>query len=338
MNIQTEVLLSKYVTMGIGGPAKALVKIDSESQLSEARCYAKDNNLPIMTLGGGSNVIFKDRGFNGLVILNRIMGFNIDATNDIVEIGSGEVWDKIVQDTLNKSYCGIESMSYIPGRTGATPINNVGAYGQEIKDTLESVRAYDMENNRFVEFSNKECDFDYRNSRFKSYDWGKYIITKIRLRLNKTPSNYKIPEYQAIAKQLKDTNITKPKPIDVRNALKIIRTAKLPNPLKLANSGSFFKNPVVSSKKAQSLIKDYPNLPTYPQSDDKVKLAAGWMIEEAGLKGYRKNGIWVYDKQALVLVNESAKGFKDLETVYLYVVDTVYKKFGVKLCLEPDIV
>lgn len=324
--------------MGIGGPAKALVEIDSESQLSEARRYAKNNNLPIMTLGGGSNVIFKDRCFNGLVILNRIKGFSIDATNNIVEIGSGEVWDKVVQGSLSKNYCGIESMSYIPGRAGATPINNVGAYGQEIKDILESVRAYDIKNNRFVEFGNKECDFDYRNSRFKSYDWGKYIITKIRLRLNKTPSNYKIPEYQAIAKQLKDANVTKPKPIDVRNALKIIRTAKLPNPLKLANSGSFFKNPVVSSKKAQSLVKDYPNLPTYPQSDDKVKLAAGWMIEEAGLKGYRKNGIWIYDKQALVLVNEGAKSFKDLEAVYLHIVDTVYKKFGVKLCLEPDIV
>jgi len=324
--------------MGIGGPAKALVEIDSENQLSEACQYARDNNLPIMTLGGGSNVIFKDRGFNGLVILNRIKDFNIEVTNNIVEIGSGEIWDKVVQDTLSKDYCGIESMSYIPGRAGATPINNVGAYGQEIKDTLESVRAYDIKNNRFVEFNNKECDFDYRNSRFKSYDWGKYIITKIRLRLNKIPSNYKIPEYQAIAKQLKDANITKPKPIDVRNALKVIRTAKLPNPLKLANSGSFFKNPVVSSIKAQSLVKAYPNLPTYPQSDGRVKLAAGWMIEEAGLKGYRKNGIWVYDKQALVLVNEGAKSFKDLEAVYLYIVDTVYKKFDVKLCLEPDIV
>lgn len=337
MDIFKNVSLALHTTMKIGGPAKMLTTVNKEEELVDAIRFAKEQKLKVISLGEGSNIIFKDTGFDGLVILNRIKGYSIEPSG-LVEVCSGENWDNLVNEAVSKGLCGIESTSYIPGTAGATPINNVGAYGQEIKDSLVSVRAYDTSNQTFVEFNNSECDFSYRNSRFKSYDWGKYIITKINLKLMPIPDNYIVPEYQSVIDKLKADNVTEPKPADVRIAVKSLRAYKLPDPSKLANTGSFFKNPIVPKVKADELLSLFPSLPIYPLNDGKVKLAGAWLIDNAGLKDFRQNGMWVYDKQALVLVNESAKSFGDLEAIYKHIIDVVYQKYGVELTPEPEII
>jgi UDP-N-acetylmuramate dehydrogenase len=272
-------------------------------------------------------------------MLNKISGLDIDLQQGIVNCSAGVAWDEIVDKVTKAGMFGVEAMSYIPGTCGASPINNIGAYGQELKDTLVNVRAYNIKDNKFIEFSNQECNFGYRESRFKSRDWGKYIIVGITLKLHKLENDtYKLPQYQSVIEQLQKDHIEKPGPSDVRNVLKIIRFSKLPNPKTMPNAGSFFKNPVVEKKHATKLKTIYPTLPVYPYDNNKVKLAAGWLIENAGLRNYRQNGIWVYEKQALVLVNESAESYKDLELMSKYIIDAVNSKYSIILELEPEIV
>jgi len=315
-----------------------ITTVTTEDELVESVRYAADNNLKLLSLGYGSNIVFRDGGFDGLIILNRITGYNFDKNSGLLKVNSGENWDKMVDLAVSDNWCGIESLSYIPGTAGAAPINNIGAYGQELKDTLVGVRAYDIANQKFVEFSNSQCDFSYRNSRFKAADWGRYVISQITLQLKPVPDDYQIPSYKALTDQLAKEGITKPKPKDIRGALKIIRASKLPDPSKLANTGSFFKNPTVSKEKAASLSTLYPSLPLYNQPDGSIKVAAGWLIDNAGLKNYRQNGMWVYDQQALVLVNESAKSFNDLQAMYKHIIDVVDNKYNIKLEPEPEIV
>lgn len=337
MNTLKNIPLASYVTMKIGGPAKEMITVNNEQEVIDAVDYANEENLKILTLGSGSNIVFKDSGFDGLIIVNKIKGQSIDVDSGLVEFASGAIWDDLVKIAIENGLCGVESMSYIPGTVGAAPINNIGAYGQELSDILYCVRAYDCKNKKYVEILKQDCDFDYRHSRFKSRDYGRFIITKVSLKLPKTPLDYKVPQYQAVIDKLNNDHISNPQPFDVRKALKTIRGSKLPDPYKLANSGSFFKNPIVTQEKANELLNLYPNLPTYPQKDGNIKLAAGWLIEQAGLKNYRQNGMWVYQNQALVLVNEAASGFKDLESMKDYIVQTVQDKYGVNLVNEPEI-
>ena len=331
--------LSNYVTMKLGGPAKEIVIAYNENDIVEAFNFSQKNNIPLITIGNGTNVIFSDHGFDGLVVLNRIKGVQIDAETGLILAASGEKWDDIVQRSIELGFVGIESLTDIPGTVGAAPINNIGAYGQELSETLTKVRAYDTKTKSFVEILNSDCAFAYRNSRFKSVDYGRFIICGVSLQLNKTPKDYPAPTYPTLVEELGRQGVAKPTPLDVRRALFIVRNNRLPNPIDLPNSGSFFKNPIVSNERANELLKSYPTMPSWPVvNTGYVKLSAGWLIENAGLKGYRQGGIWIYDKQALVLVNESAKSFKDLWYMAEHIIKIVDQKYKVVLEPEPEII
>jgi UDP-N-acetylmuramate dehydrogenase len=333
----SDTTLSHYDTMRIGGPAKALGILNSEQDIVDAVRFAKENNYKILVIGLGSNIIFGDAGFDGLVLINKIQGLLIDNFSSTVRVGAGTPWHSVVVQTVEAGLAGLEAMALIPGTTGATPINNVGAYGQEVKDTIATIRAYDLQTDTFVELSNEECGFGYRTSRFKTTDYGRFIISSITFQLKQNQTNYQAPNYPALQAKLAESDIYYPTPEDVMRNVILIRTAKLPDLTKLANTGSFFKNPFISQEELVKLLVDYPTMPHFPQADGQEKLAAGWLIEQAGLKDTRLNGMWVYEKQALVLVNENAHSFADLWAMVTHIQQTVMQIFSVQLEPEPEI-
>ncbi len=334
MSFEENIQLSQFTTMRIGGPAKYLCTIKSEADLIEAIDFSKLNNLEILVIGKGSNIVFKDSGFDGLVIVNEIGGIEIDTANSTILAGSGEVWDVVVEKSVEKNLIGIESLSLIPGTTGGAPVNNIGAYGQEIKDTILSVRAYDLQQNEFVDLNNSDCEFRYRDSIFKSSQFGRYIIISVKLQLKPYEKDtYIAPTYQSLTDNLPPN----PTPKIVRETVIKVRTQKLPDPNLIANTGSFFKIPIVSNEVASKLLLKYPDMPVYDYKNDK-KISAGWLIENCGLKDFRQNGIWVYNKQALVLVNESSNSFKDLDLMIQKIQSAVNDKFGLMLEIEPEII
>lgn len=334
-----EVLESKqlkdYTSMRLGGPAAYIITVRTENEVQKAAQFAKEKNLPLITLGDGTNVVFSDKGYAGVIIHNQLAGFEIDDMGS-AQISAGENWDDVVEKSIEAGFYGIEAMSLIPGTAGATPVNNVGAYGQEIADTLVSVRAYDTETESFVVLSALECDLSYRTSRFKTYDYGRFIITGITLQLIPIANGYSAPNYPSLANELAKLNTEDLTPKNVREAVIAVRTSKLPDPKVTANVGSFFKNALVNKKTAEELLTTYPDMPVYPHGQD-FKIAAGWLIDMAGLKGYQAHGIRVSDKQALVLINESAEHFSDLQNMYEYIQSAVFEKFGVHLEPEPEL-
>lgn len=338
MNILPDNNLSHFVTMRIGGNAAQVVEVFNESDISDAVTLAKTNNQKIQVLGEGSNIIFSDSGFDGLVIINKTPGLLIDPMSGIVRLGAGTHWHDAVLQSVEAGLVGIEALALIPGTCGAAPVNNIGAYGQEIKDVLINLRAFDMQTSQFVELSNADCGFSYRNSRFKSIDYGRFIISSLTLQLHARPEIYVPPQYPALTEYLSQHELYYPGPEDVMRSVMVIRNTKLPDPAKIANTGSFFKNPIVSAELLAKLLIEFPNLPHYPMSDGREKLAAGWLVETAGLKNFRQNGIWVYDKQALVLVNEGTGTFADLMAMVEYIQSTVQTVYGVLLEIEPEII
>lgn len=328
--------LQDFVSMKLGGPAQFLVHVHTEQEVVDAVTFAKEKDVPLTTLGTGTNVVFSDKGFKGLILVNEIQGIAFDDSGKIT-IGAGENWDEVVKKTVDAGFIGIEAMSLIPGTVGATPVNNVGAYGQEIADTLVSVRAYDTVEGAFVDIPNEACKFAYRTSRFKSEDYGRFIISSVTLQLLPyVTGEYAAPEYPALLAELKTRGIETPTPADVREAVIAVRTSKLPDPKTIANVGSFFKNPIVAQSVARSLQSAHPDMPVHDYGE-MSKLSAGWLIEHAGLKGERKHGIYISDKQALVLINESAKTFAELTAMVTYIQKSVKDKFGVELEPEPEL-
>lgn len=327
--------LSDYVSMRIGGPARFVVHAGTEKELQEAAELATEHSLPLLALGDGTNVIFNDGGFKGVVVINGFKGISI-SKNGLVTAGSGENWDDLVKHTVDAGFAGIEALSLVPGTVGGAPVNNIGAYGQEISDTLVSVRAFDTNLEQFVTIPNAECGFTYRTSRFKDVDHGRFIITEVTLQLRQIHDTYSAPDYPALTAELQRQNIDNPTIQDVRNAVISVRTQKLPDPKVVANSGSFFKNAIVDADTVARIQVEYPDVPVYPYKDV-FKIPAGWLIETAGLKNIREHGMWVYDKQALVLVNESARSFEDLRAMADHIVATVKQKFGIELSVEPEL-
>ncbi|PLS81339.1 UDP-N-acetylmuramate dehydrogenase [Candidatus Saccharibacteria bacterium] len=340
MHIQYNVPLNEFSTMHLGGNAKQLIIISSKDELLQAIMHAQAEKLPLFVMGGGSNMIVRDEGFDGLVIVNRIPGFNIDGEDEnhvTIKIGAGENWDDIVARCVDMNLSGIEAMSLIPGTTGATPVQNVGAYGQEIADTLVEVEAYDILTFGFVRLLKEECQFSYRNSIFKATADRRYIITGITIDLKK--ARPQPPFYGSLQKYFEDNGVdpNNVSPADVRKAVIAIRTSKLPDPKVIFNTGSFFKNPIVDATTAQRLLDKYPNMPNFPGKDGHVKLAAGWLIEQSGLKGYAKYGMKTYEQNALVLVNDGASSYADLAAFRDEIISIVEQKFGVTLEQEPEL-
>lgn len=336
MDVMTNISLKQYTTMKLGGEARYMATADSASDVVSLYRNARKENLPIFVLGGGSNVITHDEVFEGIVLLNKIKGFEVisetDETTD-VKIGAGEVWDEVVEKAIGLRLQGIEAMSGIPGTAGAAPVQNVGAYGQEIADTLISLEAYDSKTDTIVTISADECDFSYRNSIFRDKEKGRYCILNITLQLNKAEP--KPPYYASLQKYIDENDIREVNLSVIRVAVLNIRSEKLPDPAELPSAGSFFKNALVEKWKLEELQKEYSDIPNYAMSGGRYKIPTGWLIDKAGLRGYRSHGMRVYEKNALVLVNDSATGYDDLAAIREEIVQIVFDKFGIKIEQEP---
>ena len=321
--------------MKLGGKAKYLCHAKTEKDFVEAAIFAKNNNLKIITIGHGTNIIFTDLGFNGLVVVNEYSGYTVN--NEQVIAKSGSSWDSIVKASVDNNLIGIEALSLVPGTVGGAPVNNIGAYGQEIKDTLLFVKVLNNDICKVEKIYKDACEFSYRNSIFKEKEHGKYQILEVTLGLKKyNPANYAPPNYPAVQQELKDEKLITP--AIVREKIISIRQAKLPNPKQEPNTGSFFKNPVVEQKQFDDFIKKYPEAPFYELKGGSYKIPAGWLIDNLSLKGQVLNGIEVYSKQALVLVNRSASSFKQLQATINYIQTAVEAKYGIKISVEPEII
>ncbi len=322
--------------MRLGGQARFMTDIFKVEDIANICKNAKSQNLPIFIMGDGSNLIARDEGYNGIILRIKIPGFE-KITDDInsttIKIGAGENWDLVVKRAVDMNLSGIEAMSAIPGTAGAAPIQNVGAYGQEIADTLISLDAYDTENEEFVTLSHEDCNFSYRKSTFNSLDKSRYIITSITLKLSKNQPTP--PFYDSLQKYLDENNIKIYIQQTIRDAVIKIRASKLPDPKIMANSGSFFKNAIAEKWQLDEIKTKYPDVPTYDMGDGKFKIPTGWLIEKAGFKGQLINGIRVYDKNALVLVNESAKSYEDLANTRQQIIRKIRDMFRVEIEQEP---
>jgi len=336
MEIKTGVLLADYTTMKIGGVARFMAEVLTPTDVATICKNAKSQTLPIFVIGGGSNLIAHDEGFNGVIIHIGIPGFEIVSDDDnstTIRIGAGENWDSIVKRSTDMNLSGVEAMSGIPGTTGAAPIQNIGAYGQEISDTLQSLGAYDTATDQFVTLQKADCKFAYRHSIFRGESIGRYIVTSITLKLSKSPPT--APFYDSLQKYLDTNGISDYTSQTIRDAVLKIRETKLPDPNVLANSGSFFKNAIISQKQLDELRAIDPDAPSFAMPDGRYKVPTGWLIENAGLKGKILHGMHVYDKNALVLVNESAASYSDLANARNEIIKKIYDEFDITIEQEP---
>ncbi len=322
--------------MRLGGNARFMTEVHTPEEVITVYRNAKAQNLPVFILGGGSNVVAKDEGFAGIIIHMCIPGFEIvaDSLNSTtIQVGAGENWDETVKRTVEMRLTGIEALSAIPGTTGASPIQNIGAYGQEIADTLESLVAYDTQTDAFVTLQNADCGFSYRHSIFRGTETGRYIVTSVTFKLSKT--NPQPPFYEALQTYFDEHHIEIFTQDVVRKAVIAIRTNKLPDPNLLPNSGSFFKNAIVEDWQLNDLRSIDPNIPMYDMGDGRFKIPTGWLIEQTGLKGKVLYGIKVHDKNALVLINESATSYRDLARARDEITGAVRDKFRIQIEQEP---
>lgn len=298
---------------------------------------AASQQLPVYILGGGSNTIVRDEGFGGIVARNQIRGIEVTEdtpTTTTLKIGAGEIWDEFVQKTVEMNLTGVEAMSAIPGTVGAAPVQNIGAYGQELSDSFVSLEAYDSHTRQFVNLSAEQCGFSYRHSIFRGEAYGRYVITSVSVRLFK--GNPEPPFYAALQDYLDSKNITIYTSQIIRDCVTVIRADKLPDPAKKPNSGSFFKNAIIESWQLDELVKKYPDMPRYEMPGKKYKIPTGWMIEKVGLKGkLLPGGMRVNPKNALVLINESAKSFSDLESARNQIIAAVRDVFRITIEQEP---
>lgn len=340
MQILQNVPLSQHSTMRLGGQAAYLCDVTSRQDLEQALAWATEHNLPTLMIGGGSNIIWRDEGFPGLIMVNKIMRFEVqqeDELNYYVTVGAGEDWDSVVARTVEQGLTGIESLSLIPGTAGATPVQNVGAYGQEIAQTLATVEAYDSQAKQFVTLLAMDCNFGYRTSRFKTTDRGRFFITSITLHFTK--GTMQPPFYKTLQGYLEEHHITDYSPKSIREAVIAIRSSKLPDPSKIANNGSFFANPIISQDSFEQLRGFYENIPHWPTDDGRVKLAAAWLVENAGFKDFHdaETGMATWPKQSLVLVNEHATSTAQLLKFRQKILDAVNSKFNIVLEQEPEL-
>jgi UDP-N-acetylmuramate dehydrogenase len=340
MNIQENVSLSSHSTMRLGGNARYLAEANSEEDIEELVAWAKLKNVPFMMIGHGSNIVWKDEGYEGLIITNKLKGRTIlseDEASVTVRISAGEIWDEAVAKTVEHNWSGIEYLSLIPGTVGAAPVQNIGAYGTELANTLVEVEVFDTKTQEFGSIKNEDCGFAYRTSHFKKSEKGRFLITAIVLKLKK--SNPSPPFYDVLAKYFEEHNVTEFTPKTVSEAVIAIRSSKLPDPKVVANNGSFFTNPIIDQAQFDELKGKFPELKGWPRQDGKVKVAAGWLVEQAGFKGAHdeQTGMATWDKQALVLVNEHAKSTADLLAFKQKIVGKVQEMFGLTLEQEPEL-
>jgi UDP-N-acetylmuramate dehydrogenase len=334
--LQKNISLKTYNTFGINAKASFFANFSSVDDL--ITLLKERENRKLFILGGGSNILFT-KNFDGLVLKNEIQGFKIIQESEnyvVVEVGAGMNWHAFVLKCLEMNFGGVENLSLIPGNVGASPMQNIGAYGVEIKDVFEYLDAVHIETGKVKRFSNKDCDFGYRESVFKTNAKGQYIICQVGYRLTKI---HKLnTSYGAINMELEKQGVNNPSIKDVSNAVIAIRKSKLPDPKKIGNAGSFFKNPIVSIQTLQILKQKHPNIPNYPSGPETAKLAAGWLIEQAGWKGKTYDEKYgVHKNQALVLVNYGNADGDEILKLSNLIISDVYQKFNIELEREVNI-
>ena len=333
--MQENILISDLTTMRLGGRARYVQNIEKVEQIEVAYDFAREKGVPVFVLGGGSNVIGRDEGYEGLILVSRLRGIEVVAESDddvVVKAYSGERMDDVCKFAVEHGCSGIESLSGIPGTIGAAPVQNIGAYGQEISDVLDSVEVYDSVERVVRTLSKDECKMSYRKSVFNTDERGRYFIIAVTIRLKR--KQLVEVTYRSLEEYLKNSGVTVLNAKNVREAVLKIREDKLPDERTTASAGSFFKNVVVSEREAERLREEFPEMPVFCK-DGQCKIAAGWLIENAGLKGREFHGMRVSEKAALVLINESAKTYADLGKARAEITEIVKEKFGLELEQEP---
>ena len=333
LTIQNSINLTPFNTLRLNSIANHYIQLTSLEQFDEIASIIA--NYPrYFVLGGGSNLILPEN-YDGLVIHNQLEGIIFDGDNSgykLVTAAAGEIWDDFVANCLENQAYGLENLSLIPGTVGASPVQNIGAYGVEVKDFIDYVTVYDLTTRKLVKLSNAECQFSYRNSYLKNKP--QYLVTSVTFKL---PTTAKLMiSYGDIAKQI--ALIENPTAHDLRQCIIATRQSKLPDPAEIGNAGSFFHNPIIPAVQAQELKQRFPNLPIYPTADlEQVKVSAGWLIDNLGLKGTRSGNIGVYPKQALVLVNYASANKDELLTFAKDIQAKIYEYYQIRLNIEPII-
>jgi UDP-N-acetylmuramate dehydrogenase len=346
-SLSENVPLAPMATLGIGGPARYFAEVTTTDALRAGVEWARSRGTPLFVLGGGSNIVVADAGFRGLVLRMSIRGVETHLERDdvVITAGAGEEWDALVAHCISRNWAGFECLSGIPGRVGATPIQNVGAYGQETSETLESVEVLDLATEKLVDLSAGDCEFGYRTSRFKVRDRGRFVIARVtyRLAVNGKP----VVRYPELQRYLADLGIDQPGIADVREAVLTIRRRKAmvidPRDIDSRSVGSFFVNPTVTRDEVErikqrlaTLGADSKDLPAFPVSDGRIKLSAAWLIERAGIKrGYTHGNVGTSTKHALAIINRGGGSAGEVVELKELIQKRVLEGFGVELIPEP---
>jgi len=343
MKIQENVSLAQYTTFKVGGPAKFFCLVKTEDELVEAVKFAKKKNLPIFIIGGGSNLLISDSGYSGLVIKLDLMGISFEG--ETVTACAGEDWDNFVNETINHGYNGLENLSAIPGTVGASPVQNIGAYGVEVSSLIKSVRVFDIKDGKFLVLTNADCQFLYRDSVFK-HQKGRFMIVSASFKLDKngkTNISYKdLEEYfekrnveiNGVVQSKKELN---PNPREVREAVIEIRSSKLPDWKKWGTAGSFFKNPIIGVQQYVDLKQQYPEIPGFPGCDGKIKISLAWILDKVcQAKNLAVGNAFVYEKQALVLVSKPGSSASEILALSRKIQDLVKEKTGIIIEAEVE--
>jgi UDP-N-acetylmuramate dehydrogenase len=327
--------LTHFNSFSFDAIAEKYIEIASESQLVDVMKIIENESLNFQVLSGGSNLLMAPI-VSGVTLHMQIKGKSIVSQTDehvVLRVSGGENWHQLVTFTIENNWQGIENLALIPGLVGAAPVQNIGAYGTEFQDVVVQIRAYDTKNHCFITLDNSQCDFSYRDSIFKQ-NHGEFIITSVDVKLSKTV----VIEcrYQALKDYFLEKNIVDVSLVDVYQAICFIRAQKLPDPSIIPNAGSFFKNPCIAKKHFKELRTLYPTIIGYDVSDSEVKVAAGWLIESCGWKGYLKDGVGVYAKQALVLIHTKGSSLEKLMALADEIKHSIFEKYGIELEVEPQ--
>ena len=338
MIVQTNVQLKPYNTFGIEATAQYFTEVSTIEQLQQILQHPDYQHTPRLILGGGSNLLLT-KDFEGIVIKINIKGIEIvkqDTEHVWLKSGAGVMWHELVMHCVNENYAGIENLSLIPGTVGAAPMQNIGAYGIEIKEVFEELQALEISTGNIKVFNKEECQFGYRESIFKHSAKGKYVIINVTFKLNKNPIFHM--EYGAIKDTIAEMGVNTLSIKAISDAVIHIRQSKLPNPAEIGNAGSFFKNPEISKEQFDALKAQYPTIPSYPISETIVKVPAGWLIEQAGWKGQRFGNVGVHARQALVLVNYGGGKGNEIKELSQNIQASVQDKFGILLSPEVNFI
>ncbi|PUZ24524.1 UDP-N-acetylmuramate dehydrogenase [Chitinophaga costaii] len=338
MQVLSNVSLQPYNTFGLDTPARYFTAFERLDQLQEALQWPAAQGLPTLVLGGGSNILLT-KAFDGLVLKNELKGISVVKEDDefvYIKAGAGEQWHGFVLHSIAQGLGGLENLSLIPGNVGASPMQNIGAYGVEIKDVFDSLEAWHLQDKTVVTFHHADCAFGYRESVFKQAYKGQFVILSVTFKLRKHPQFH--TSYGAINTELEQMGVTELSVQAISQAVINIRSSKLPDPKKIGNAGSFFKNPTVSEMHYKVLKGSFPEVVAYPAGQNAYKLAAGWLIEQCGWKGYREGDAGVHEKQALVLVNYGKASGQDIYRLSTKILQSVQLRFGVLLEREVNII